>query len=386
MLSNKKNKRITLTVIILVLALLLGACGGANGGSSKAVSFANEASMPAMAPTEAPAAADMGRMFDMAAEEDYELIQLEAEGGGFISGKNDSNAQSGRKITFSASMTLNTKSYDADYAKINDIIAQAGGYVSSESTTDYSGMYGRTTGRYSYFSVRIPAEGYDSFLDRVSSVCEVVEKNKWSDDLTTQYFDTEARIEMLEIRKERLMKYLVEAENAADIVEFERELSNVLYDLDYYQGNKRNLDRLVEHATVDIYLSELITPETIGKDGQPLGERASEAFGMSAVGVGRFLEGTVVFLAAAVPVIILLVVIAIIVLVILRLTRPLREKCRVKREEKKAQRPPKWAKAYRQTNVPPGGYQQPYTYSTPQPQEPQQAEQQTPPEQQKPTD
>ena len=328
-MKNRKSIgiRIITGLVGFALVVSLGACSSGKSGGGMAMN--ESAPAPAMAPApSAPmmasgmAAADMD--FNRTYPEELEkMARDEAGGGGY--GSDVSAVQSGRKITFRADMSINTKSFDADYRVINDMIVQAGGYVASENMYDNS-YYNRNAGRYVYLSARIPAAGYDSFLERLGSVGDVVGRNKSSDDLTSQYYDTEARIEMLEIRKERLMKYLVEAENAADIVEFERELSYVLFDLDNYQGSKRRLDQLVEYATVDVNLNEIITPETIGKDGEPLGTRASDAFGLSVSGVGRFLQGFVVFLAGAVPVIILLAVIALIIWLLVRLSRKIRGK------------------------------------------------------------
>lgn len=222
------------------------------------------------------------------------------------------NVQDGRKITFWADITFTTKNFGADYQAIISMIQESGGYIASESMWDYS-SYDRNQGRTATLNIKVPASGYNSFLDGIAGIGTVTSRNMWSDDLTAVYFDTEARIELLELRKERLMNYLLEAERAEDIVEFERELSSVLYDLDSYQSTRRQLDQLVDYATVNVTLTELITPETIGVDGEPLGERASNAFGLAATGVGKFLQDVVVWLAGALPVLALLLVIALII-------------------------------------------------------------------------
>jgi len=297
-----------------------------------------------------------------------------------------SSITDGRKITFSASVSLNTKQFDTDYVKIYQLIERAGGYISSESMFDNSAQYGRPVGRVTSISARVPAGEYDTFIDAVSQIGEVTQKNKWSDDLTSEYFDTEARIELLEIRKERLMGYILEAERAEDIVAFERELSDVLYELDHFQGNKRRLDRLVDFATIDVTLNEVITPETIGKDGEPLGERASNAFWLSLDGVGRFLDGFVVGLAAAVPVIVLLLIIGAIIWAIVRVTRPLREKTRARREARQERKMARKAQKYNAPywQQPPQGYQPPpQAYQQPPAPQPQQAPEKEPSEEDK---
>jgi len=356
-------KKLIVVVLSIILLLSLTGCGGAStndlaaasggGGyvSGNTDSGRGEIGYTPEAPAAAPEADDWW-------DGDPEF-SMPPQGGG-------NSILDGRKITFSASISLNTKQFDADYLKIYQLIENTGGFVASERMTDDSSIYGKPVGRFTYISARVPAGGYDSFIDAVASIGEVTQKNKWSDDLTSQYFDTEARIELLEIRKERLMGYLLEAERAEDIVAFERELSDVLYELDYYQGNKRQLDRLVDYATIEINLTEVITPDTIGKDGEPLGERASSAFWLSLDGVSRFLDGFVVGLAAAAPVLVLLIIIGAIIWVIFRITRPLRLKAREKREERERIRQEKIMKQraqamqyWQQQQQPPPGYQTP---------------------------
>jgi len=300
--AGKKAKHVLVTLLTLILLVSLGGCSKSIGlaeDSSPNYNYANSGASGDMAPVMHETADDTG----------YESLMFASEGPGNLADIT-SSVQSGRKITFWADLSINTKSFDADYNTIIGMISRIGGYVSTERMTDYSTSYDRTQGRRTMIEAKIPASGYNSFLDALSGIGTVVSLNRWSEDLTSQYYDTEARITMLEMRKERLMGYLIEAERAEDVVAFERELSGVLSELDRYQSTRRYLEQLIDFATVTIYLNELITPETIGRDGEPLGDRASDAFIISANGVGRFLQGVVVFFAGAAPVLALLIVIA----------------------------------------------------------------------------
>jgi len=348
-------KKLIVIVLTIMLLLSLTACGAGSNQVARDTAFnmSGGGGAPAAAP-ETPQIYPEDDWWD--GDPEMSMPPL-GEGGSSIT--------DGRKITFSASISLNTKQFDADYVKVYQLIEQAGGFIASESTIDNSALYGKPVGRVSNISARVPAGEYNNFIDAVSSIGDVTQKNKWSEDLTSQYFDTEARIELLELRKDRLMAYILEAERAEDIVAFERELSDVLYDLDYYQGNKRRLDRLVDFSTIDVTLNEVITPDTIGKDGEPLGDRAASAFWLSLDGVGRFLDAFVVGFAAAVPVIVLLLIIGAIIWAIVRVTRPLREKMRDKREARqearmKRKHPQGYNAPYwQQPGYPPTGYQAP---------------------------
>jgi Na+-transporting methylmalonyl-CoA/oxaloacetate decarboxylase gamma subunit len=266
-----------------------------------------------------------------------------------------------RKITFSASYIIETRKYDEDYANIDRLVREAGGYIAGEETVARPYESEGTTGRSSYFSLKIPVEGYDSFLGKLEKVGEPSSKSKSSEDLTSEYFDTESRLEILKVRRDRLTGYIKNASKPADIVAFEKDLSDVLIEIDQYEGNKRRLDQLVDYAAVDVTLSEMITPETIGKDGKPLGDRASDAFQLSVKGVGEFLQNAAVFFAGAAPVIALIVVIIVVIWLIVKYARRTRARYIAAHPEK--------IKKKIQQNYAPYAQPAPYVQPTPTPQE-----------------
>ncbi|MDR0817545.1 MAG: DUF4349 domain-containing protein [Clostridiales Family XIII bacterium] len=304
-------------IAVMVLMTFAG-CGaksadestsGSDGGYPGYTGVGGETNISVPATAEAPAYDEA----DIAASADAEKQSA--------AGASANTPDTGRKITFSATYSIETKNYNKDYVAINDLVIKSKGYIANEESYTPPASDGRTEARSSSFSLRIPIGAYDTFLTDIEGVGEVVNKNKSSEDLTSQYFDTETRIKLLENRKVRLLEYIKKADKAADIVQFESELSDVLYELDQFQGEKRRLDQLVDYATIDVNLYELITPETIGSDGKPLGDRAGSALSMSAQNVKIFLGNTVVFLAGALPILLLLAVIGAIVWCIIRFVR-----------------------------------------------------------------
>jgi hypothetical protein len=329
---NKRNGNKLIVALIAVMMLLSLAACGASGGSGDQTSESG--------------AGDFGYTDDMGGDGAYsedsdtavprtdpQELQMKSDQSAVVadsaplaSGDGGSNvsttpADSNRKITFSASFTIETKNYNQDYTAINALVGKANGYIASEDSYTPPSYESRTEPRSSYFSLRIPIGKYDTFMTDIEGVGEVVNKNKSSEDLTAQYFDTESRIKLLEMRRDRLVDYIKKAVKPADIIQFESELSDVLYQLDQYQGEKRGLDQLIDYATIDVTLNELITPETIGQDGKPLGERAGNAFTMSIQNVKIFFGDATVFLAGALPVLVILVILAAIIWLIVRRAR-----------------------------------------------------------------
>lgn len=355
-------KKIIALLLGVLLLFSLAACSAAPAKNS-------ETSSDAAAPQASAGAAYDEGSYDGGAEE-----AAEAETGGLGGLPNTDLPQTNHKLTQTVNFEINTKQYDADYAKINELLAAAGGYVANEETSAYSSDSGKNYGRNSRLSLRVPADNLTSFIDGVSGVGEVVGKHKSTEDLTSQYYDTEARIEMLELRKERLMGYLANATDAEDIVAFESELSDVLYELDQLQGNKRHMDQLVDYATVDITLTELITPETIGSDGLPLGDRAADAFAMSASGFGEFWENFALFWVQAALPLLTIAIFAAAAWGIVKLVLFLRKKYYAAHPDKVKPARPQYYPPYPPQQAPPANMQRPQAPVQPAPPQPQQAQ------------
>ena len=266
---------------------------------------------------------------------DSEAAPAEEEGGSSGLG-NIGNAEipdTDRKLTYSASFKMETKQYDADYSAITSALSAVGGYVEYEDSSAYSDD-GQNTGRHTAFTLRVPIDQYNAFLDDLSGIGTIVSKQKSTEDISDQYYDTDSRIAVLEERKARLMGYLATAETMDDVIKLESEISDVLYELDQLQGSKRKMDSLVDYASVSVTLRELITPETIGSDGQPLAGRASDAFSLSWTGVGEFMQDFAVFWAAAAPILIVAAIFAAIIFAVVKVILLLVRKYRIKHPKK----------------------------------------------------
>ena len=288
-----------LIVLLVCVTLLLTACAAQSPASENVSSSAMDAggySEQAMSAPEASA-------------------EKAETGEGSTDAFADTPVNANRKMTYSASFSINTKAYDSDYDQIKAELTAVGGYIENEDSTAIPSDGSRIYGRSSYFTLRVPAT-----------------------DITDQYTDTDSRIAVLEERKNRLMTHLQNATETEDVIAIENQLADTIYELEQLQGSKRHMDNVVDYATVSVSLTELITPETIGSDGQPLGDRASDAFAMSMSGVGEFMENFAIFWAAAAPVLIVIAIFAVIIFLIIKLVRFLMKKYRAKHP--KPVRPP----------------------------------------------
>lgn len=75
------------------------------------------------------------------------------------------------------------------------------------------------------------------------------------DDVTTQYTDTESRLHMKEVARDKYMAMLEEAASMEDIINIQRELNIILEDLEAQQSQMNRLDNKVEFTEITININ-----------------------------------------------------------------------------------------------------------------------------------
>ena len=211
--------------LLLLLLLLLASTFAGCAAPSPSSSYAEAGD----AAPEAPA--------EDAAEESSGLGDLEA-----------ALAQAdNRKLVYTASIVMTTEDFAGSYNQLADRVAGLGGYISYEETRGTEPTAYGDTGRHSELTVKIPVEQYETFLGGLSEIGEIESKSQTTEDITSQYYDVDARIEMLEGRYERLKEHLETATAMEDIIALEEEISQVLLELDTLKGERRGMDLSLIH-------------------------------------------------------------------------------------------------------------------------------------------
>ncbi len=214
--------------------------------------------------------------------------------------------QNDRKLIYTSEYTIETKAFEKDYSLILDAMEKAGGFVSSENTSGTKPEVYGDAGRTAHLTLRIPVGKYSAFLDGLEGVGSVLSKSRSTEDVTTDYYDNEARIELYEKHYEKLMGYLEKATDMEDIISIEREMNDVLYTIDELKGNKRYMDDRIEYCTAHIYLNEVVEYSEVTATKESFGDRVSESFTSVIKWLGRFFEGFAVVFISALPVLAIL--------------------------------------------------------------------------------
>ena len=323
-------KKITCILLAAVLMLSLCACGRQNAKTPQAAPAAGAAFYADSAPAEAYAeeAADYG--FAMNASE----TAAKGESG-------EVPRENPEKIIYSASVTVETTDFDGSLAKLEELLRDCGGWVESSSISGanfYQKSRGYAGTRSASYTLRIPSDRFDGLMNSLSGLGNVPYSHTYTENVSAQYYDTEAHLKAYQTQETRLLEMMEKAETVEDIVILEDRLTELRWRIESLQSSLNNWDRRVSYSSVNLELQEVqeYTPEPEKKlsYGQRLWHSLKD--GLSAV--AEFFEELLVWLAGALPTLLILA------LLVLLLRLPVK-KALARRKEKKADSKAAGAKA-----------------------------------------
>lgn len=165
-----------------------------------------------------------------------------------------STAASGisRKIVYDAKVELVVESVDPIATKIGSLVQQARGYIAEQSVSGSPGSKRAMQWRF-----RVPVDQFDSFVESVVALGELVRNDRTSQDITEQYYDIEARIKNKKTEEATLNKILQERSGKLeDVLKIEMELSRVRGEIEQLEGRIRVLENISSLATLSLNVRE----------------------------------------------------------------------------------------------------------------------------------
>lgn len=313
MKDNKFLFKVLATALISVF--IFTGCGSKKDGSS----------------TKSPAAGlEKNQVSDNVKSENGVGIQKPGEKSAASSDKateNKAMVDSERKIIKKGNTVLETLKFEESLNSILKEIETKGGYIES------SNVQGNTTGKQIYneggkviyrenrnanITARVPKDAFDEFINGIGDFGNVISKSISGEDVTSQYFDTEARLKTLKIQEERILDLLKKSGELKDIIELEKRLSELRYEIESLTGTLKKLESMVSYSQVTINLLEVVelTPEE--KTPVTLGEKILTALKSSTKGLIELCKGFLILIATILPYAVVIGAITLIVIFIKR--------------------------------------------------------------------
>ena len=315
------KKRLSLILAAILVMVCLTGCGAAakdsaaydNGTSGGFYGVAPEASKDS---------------FDMEEDYSYTTDTLTGEpGSAIISGV---QVDMSEKIIYTAYANVETIDFDGSVEKVYLLLDQYNAFIENSYVTGKSystEFYGHQSYRVAEFTIRVPREHYSALTSSLDTLGNVVSLNSSVDNITSQYIDTESRLETYRIEEDRLLAMLEKATTVDEMIAIEARLSEVRYNIESLTSQLKNWDNKVNYSTVTVYINEvkeLTVQVPIQRTyWQEIGDGLKNTFN----GIGRFFKNLFKFIIVNFPVIIIIAVIAAAVIAIFRkVTKKSRER------------------------------------------------------------
>jgi hypothetical protein len=126
--------------------------------------------------------------------------------------------------------------------------------------------------------LRIPAEKLDAFLNEVGGMVHVTSQNSNVQNVTSEYYDIEARLKVLESERTVYERMLENAKTTSEMLSIQDRLYNVISEIEAFKTRLRVLNSQVSYSTVTMNLSEVVEYSKIQEADASFGDRIYEAF------------------------------------------------------------------------------------------------------------
>jgi hypothetical protein len=202
-----------------------------------------------------------------------------------------------RMIVYTGRVELVVEDYEAARYRLMELLQEHEGY---EANSEQTGQPDET--RRGVWTLRVPAAKFRSFLDAVSKLGELRRQTLESNDITDRYYDVQAEALNLEAREKALRKLYEEkiaGSKLADLIEVDRELSNVRGQINVRKGQMQRWEQETAFATitVELHSRQGYVPPTAA----PFGTTVGRTFSASLDAMLGFGQGIVLFAVAVGP-------------------------------------------------------------------------------------
>tara|TARA_R110002073_G_scaffold15953_2_gene62074 strand:- start:3858 stop:4688 length:831 start_codon:yes stop_codon:yes gene_type:complete len=152
-----------------------------------------------------------------------------------------------RKFIKNGRVVFKTDSISKTKALITQLVRNYGGYISTENASKNDKRINQ------HITLRIPADQFDSFLNKLSKgVKEYEEKIINVSDVTERFYDLTSRLKNKRQLEKRYLQILNKAKTVKEILDVEREIGKLREDIESAEGRLKYLRSQISLSTLNI--------------------------------------------------------------------------------------------------------------------------------------
>lgn len=289
-------KKLTLIILAGCMALMIASCGASDTTSRARESMANTAQQNVVVDETQDMIASSAPMVlssERGAPAEQSVVN-NAKGNSGTSGAIAANI-SNRKVITSASFNVQTKDYDWTSIALEAKIAETKSYVENSYTQGDKANGNATIS----MTIRVPSDNYNDFKTSISTLGNVTSSSENGNDVTADYFDTEARLTVLLAQEKRIL-VLLEKANIEEIIKIEERLSQIRTEIEQLTTVVKRYDDLVSYATVTINIQQT-TDYIVNTVNESFFSKLGKAFNGSIIQAGKVVQECVLAIVWMLP-------------------------------------------------------------------------------------
>lgn len=193
-----------------------------------------------------------------------------------------------KKIIKTGNLTLEAKSLKSYSEALQPLLAKNGAYIAKEESRQGEGYHS------SNWVIKVPALQFQDLMVALSMKdATVTERSIASDDVTTAWFDTRARLEAKRAMRNKYAEFLGKAKNMEEALQVQQEVNRIQEEIESATGRLTALTNQSAYSTINLSATEK------GSGFSPAGEtpgvfrRLVAAFKTGADGFAYLLIGLV---------------------------------------------------------------------------------------------
>lgn len=198
-----------------------------------------------------------------------------------------------RKIVQNMDMSVEVKDIGKSMDKITDVVKSVGGYIVSSSTTTNEDNF---TGN---IVIKVPADKLISSAKKIGDLGQIRRRGITSEDVTQEYYDSQARLKVMQKKEERLISFMDQAKKVEELIALENELTNVRSEIEVLQGRINFLNNSTTYSQIAIELIQGKAEKIVAPKGTV--SKAWEGLVSSINNLGAFFNWLFIAIVTLIP-------------------------------------------------------------------------------------
>mgnify|MGYP001487336199 FL=1 len=157
---------------------------------------------------------------------------------------------SGSKIQVNGSLSLEVDDIDKASKMVRILVLSHEGRISNSDTGSFEQRYANIT-------LLVPSSNFYQIIDDIKKLSVLVSnENIYSNDVTEEYIDTEARLSVMKDTENRFSTLLQGTKNIDEAIKVEKELMRIRGEIDSLQGRMNYFVKTTENSVLNLRMVE----------------------------------------------------------------------------------------------------------------------------------